>query len=67
MEKGKFHWASDQQPEADGVYKVTRRAFRGRPDYEDECVFAGGHWENRRGKRITTVVGWFENGGESEE
>lgn len=58
----KFHWCSDQLPDADGVYKVTRHAFGGRPDYEDQCVFADGHWENLGGKVIKTVVGWYEIG-----
>ena len=62
----KFHWCSDQLPDADGVYKVVRRAFHGRPDREDECIFerVDGKpiWDNLRGTEIQSVIGWYEIG-----
>ena len=62
----RWHWCSEQLPEAAGEYYVVRRAMGGRPHYNDWCIYEPGEngqpgrWKNRRGTVISTVESWRE-------
>lgn len=64
MAQGHFVKCSDRQPPQNGTYLVMRRGLRGRPSYEDKCLYLFGKWRNGRGVIIETVELWWEEGGE---
>lgn len=61
---------SERLPERQGDYRVMRRAFGGRPEYEDICHWVmpeiyrpdqpAGYWANRTWVVINTVTKWWE-------